>query len=69
MFIINGNRSYNTDHILKFFIEDDKVYAVFNFNPQYGCKEVIYQGDDAEDWLNKIHCAIQRGENAWWIKE
>lgn len=74
MFIINGNDSYNTDHILKFYVLDDKIYAVFDFSTNYGfvrdeiiccCKDT----DDAEHWLNEIHCAIQRGENAWWIKE
>lgn len=69
MLIINGNRSFNTDHILKFYVLDDKIYAVFNVDPQYGCEEIIYKGDDAEDWLNEINCALQRGENAWWIKE
>ena len=69
MFIINGNDSYNTDHILKFYVLDDKIYAVFNIDPKYGCEEIIYKGDDAEHWLNEIHCALQRGETAWWIKE
>lgn len=70
MFIINGNRSYNTDYILKFYVLDDKVYAVFNAAHIYD--EVICRCEDtdaAEYWLNEIHCALERGENAWWIKE
>ena len=69
MFIINGNRSFNTDHIISLFIEGNDIHAVFDFAPDYGRDEIIYQGDDAEHWLNEIHCALQRGENAWWIKE
>ena len=73
MIITDGQDAWSTNHMVKLYVLDAKIYIVLLNSSGHGyCEEVIYQGeseDDAQECLEDILDAYDRGQNVFWLYE
>lgn len=73
MIITDGQEAWSTNHMVKLYVLDEKIYIVLLNGSGHGyCEEVIYQGDsedDAQECYEDILDAYDRGTNVFWLNE
>lgn len=73
MIITDRQDAWSTNHMIKLYVLDAKIYAVFLHGGRldYG-EEVIYHGtseQDAQECLEDILDAYDRGQKVFWLNE
>lgn len=73
MIITDGQDAWSTNHMIKLYVLDEKIYIVMPNGSGHGyCEEVIYQGDgeqDAQDCFEDILDAYDRNTKVFWLNE